>query len=188
MSSLQQPLGLVSSPANPSNTQVQFTPTSSGWSTFLSISPAVSGAELTLTREAEVVLRTALIGIFASLVTMGCFPGTELPCLKNALAVNRVCLCLGSDPALDALQGRQGEPSCTDWHRDLLPVYPVRARGGLSLLPNDCFTAGEIGTVWKMWRVDYFPAAYNNVTVTFSATVLRTQPGVGDTMARLPFL
>lgn len=102
MSLLQQPPGIVSAPVNPSNTQVQFTPKSAGWSIFLSNSPAVPGAGLTFAREAEVAPRTALIGIFASVVIMGRFPGTKLPCLKNALAAKRACLSLGSVPALDA--------------------------------------------------------------------------------------
>lgn len=44
-----------------------------------------------------------------------------------------------------------------------------------------------MGTVRRILRVDDFPAAYNNVTVTLSAMVLRTQPRAPRTMAWLPF-
>lgn len=81
---------------------MQFSLKSAAWSIFLSVGPAVPGAGLTFAKEAEVTLRTALIGIFASVAVMGCFPGTELPCLKNALAAKRAFLGLVSVPALDA--------------------------------------------------------------------------------------
>lgn len=41
------------------------------------------GAGLLFASGAEVAPRSALIGISASVVIMGCFPGTKLPCLKN---------------------------------------------------------------------------------------------------------
>lgn len=182
--------GIVSAPVNPSNTQVQFTPKSAGWSLFLSISPAAPGAGLTFAREAEVAPRTALIGIFASVVIMGCFPGTELPCLKNALAAKQACLSLGSVAALDA-PARAMQTWRTLMHcvvQKAPPSFPSQGKRGVFPLPSNQFAAGEIGAACKILRVDYFPAAYNNVTVTFSATVLRTQPRALKTMARLPFI
>jgi len=75
MSLLWQPTGIVSASAGPSD--------------ILRAGPSLPpldwqrGAGLLFAREAEVALRTALIGISASVVIMGCFPGTKLPCLKN---------------------------------------------------------------------------------------------------------
>lgn len=135
---LQRPPGIVSAPVNPSHSQLQFTPKSAGWSIFLPVSPAAPGTGLTFAREAEVAPRTALIGIFASVAIMGCFPGTKLPCLKNALAAKPACLSLGSAPALDAPGA--GEPSRTC---GALSQFPQSGReGGVFPLPSNQFAAG----------------------------------------------
>lgn len=118
---------------------------------------------------------------------MGCFPGTELPCLGNALAAQ---LRFGSSPALDAP---------VQWPRPGAP--PALSRAGSS---SQCPQTGKQGdispakqSICCWWNRNceqdfegrlFFPAAYNNVTVRFSATVSRTQPRSLRTMARLPFL
>lgn len=67
------------------------------------------GAGLMFAREAEVALRTALIGISASALIMGCFPGTKLPCLKNVWLQSKCASALGQSlPGV--CSGRQRRP------------------------------------------------------------------------------
>lgn len=87
-------MGMVTASVTPSHTQVQCTPRSVGWP-FASCSPVAPGAGLMFAREAEVALRTALIGISASALIMGCFPGTKLPCLKNVWLQSKHASALG---------------------------------------------------------------------------------------------
>lgn len=67
------------------------------------------GAGLMFAKEAEVALRTALIGISASALIMGCFPGTKLPCLKNVWLQSKRASALGQSlPGV--CSGRQRRP------------------------------------------------------------------------------
>lgn len=119
---------------------------------------------------------------------MGCFPGTQLPCLKNALAAQPQiwvqpcpgCSCAGgSDPGAPQALSRAGSSSqCpqTGKEGDISP-----AKQSICCWWNRNCEQDFEGRL-------FFPAAYNNVTVRFSATVSRTQPRSLRTMARLPFL
>lgn len=119
---------------------------------------------------------------------MGCFPGTQLPCLKNALA---------AQPQIWV----QPCPGCSCAGGSELGAPHALSRAGSS---SQCPQTGKEGDIppakqsiccwWnRNCEQDFegrllFPAAYNNVTVRFSATVSRTQPRSLRTMARLPFL
>lgn len=130
----------------------------SPWSRLVRFSlpqPGIPGAGLAFAWEVEVTLRTALIGISAPVALMGCFPGTDLPCLKNALAAQPQpwvqpcpgCSCVGGSD-LGALMpwAEQGAP----------PSAPRQGKRGIFRLPSNQFVAGEMGTVSKILRVDYF--------------------------------
>lgn len=93
---------------------------------------------------------------------------------------------VGSNPALDApvRVARTGSPWCpgsssqcpqTGKERDISP-----AKQSICCWWNRNCEQDFEGRLFS-------PAAYNNVTVRFSATVSRTQPRSPRTMARLPF-
>lgn len=184
---LQQSLGAVSAPGDPSAAQVQFTLDLAAlffsplaWHSWCWAGVCLGGGGVTP--------RAALIGISAPVALMGCFPGTELPCLGNVLAAQ-------PQPWV------QPCPGCSWVGASDLGAPHAPSRAGSS---SQCPQTGKKGDIspakqsicccWnRNWEQDFegrlfFPAAYNNVTVRFSATVSRTRPRSLRTMARLPFL